>query len=209
MVIIESVNEKTSPGCYFEHFGYLLHILRMWKMWGDFVSNVVLWLPWREYLWSQRQKKTKPHGRHWDTMSGMRYVVNVQQMGWLWAVSKREVVGSTWPENGWLMGVTWCMRKIGAGAGFAGRSQGFWFAYVKLEAADGHSCGWSGQIHESVKQGRVGVQDSNVLYHYDTMLSHALMQLEIGHSSASGTGAADQSEQLLHPSKKVSLDQCL
>lgn len=39
----------------------------------------------------------------------------------------------------------------------------------------------------------MGVQDSNVLYHYDTTLFHALMQLEIGHSSASRTGAADQS----------------
>lgn len=55
----------------------------------------------------------------------------------------------------------------------------------------------------------MGVQDSNVLCPYDTMLSHALMQLEIGHSSASRTGATDQAAQLLHPSKKVSLDQCL
>lgn len=32
-------------------------------------------------------------------MSGMRYMVKVQQMGWLQAVSKRQVVGSTWPEK--------------------------------------------------------------------------------------------------------------
>ena len=36
------------------------------------------------------------------------------------------------------------------------------------------------------------VEDSNVVHHCDPTLSQALMQLESGHSSASGAAAADQ-----------------
>lgn len=43
----------------------------------------------------------------------------------------------------------------------------------------------------------------------DPALSQALTQLEAGHSTASGAAAADQPAQLLHSSKKVSLDQRL